>query len=242
MAHRRRTEAPTTVPSTEGEVHERRHHNFTIELFLDEAGEVIDIFISHDQSEKREKISGWAPEQVIDFIGRHAGLQATRSELNVQDKQISAIPATNSLTHRPDAKRRAPFKGSGDLKGTLRLQTLSVVPIDSGLPSYLLPSDKAFSVRLTLDFTDVLVSPNAPLAYEATILAKQLGGAERIAGKSHAEIGASNRITISIPCTGLPQGMYRFSSLVKLAIAGMEDEHIAGIVAFLEGGGPIEVY
>lgn len=242
MAHRRNTQAPTTVPAREGEVHERRHHNFTIELFLDEIGEVIDIFIDHDQSQQREKISGWAPEQVIDFIARHAGLQATTSEPNVQDKQISAIPATNPITQRPQAKRHAPSRGPGDLTGTLRLQELSVVPADSELSTYLLPSNQPFSVRLTLDFTDVVVSNNAPLTYEATILAKQLGVAEQIAGKSHAKIGASNRISISVPCAGLPQGVYRFSSLVKLAIAGMEHEHIAGIVAFMDGGGPIEVY
>src|SRR5512138_3833146 len=160
MAHRRNTQDATTVPSKEGEVRERRHHNFTIELFLDEMGEVIDIFIDHDQSEQREKISGWAPEHVIDFIARHAGLQATTSEPNVQDKQISAIPATNPITQRPQAKRHAPSRGAGDLTGTLRLQELSVVPANSEFPAYLLPINQAFSVRLTLDFTDVVVSNN----------------------------------------------------------------------------------
>lgn len=242
MGHRRNLQSPTAAFPKEGEVHERRHHNFTIELFLDEMGQVNDIFIDHNQSQKRKKISGWEPEKLVDFIAEHTGLLSPKLQPDDDSKQISTSPAANSIIEQPQTKRSMPSKASSDLTGKLYLRELKIVPVDTELPTYLLPKHRPFSVRLALDLTDVVISKNTPLLYDATVLVKELGGAEHAGGKSHARVQASQNMIISVPCDGLPQGIYRFSALVKLRSAKTEHEHTASILAFLDESEPVEVY
>jgi len=239
MGHRKHTQGLTAKHPKEGESLGRRHHNFNVELFLDEMGQPSDIFIDHGQSGEKEQLTSWEPEKLIGFIARHTGLQSTHlafEEPTSQRKQASRATTTDPLIETsPTPGYTPPSTVSADLAGTPRLRDLKVVLVDSDNPNFVLHQGQPFIVRLTLDLTEVIASRKVPLVYEATIVAREPGGHDQSVGEARKKIEASKNTTISVACTGLPPGMYRLEALVRLALAGAEHGHKTGAVAYLEG-------
>lgn len=235
MRHRGHAQNPIIEQPKEGETLGYRHHNFTIELFLDDVGEVSDIFIDdHDLSDKPEKINGWKPEKITDFIALHTGIQKTKPVLEkTSTGQISKMTQTK--------KQIVASKITTDITGTLHLNDLQVISSDSENPTYLLNQGQPFTVRFILDLTDLNVPKNVALAYEANIIANQPGYAGKNVGKQYKKIDPSKKTVIDIACTGLSDGMYRLGALVKLTPTGTIQLPYAGSVAFIEGGDFVEV-
>ena len=239
MGHRRHTGNIAAKRPKEGDFLRHNHHNFSVELFLDETGEVIEIFIDHGQSGEKAKLRSWEPERLIEFIARHAGLQAIplASEEPAEGlSEASKTGTTNSLSELSTKRQRVlPSTGSPELAGAPRMRDFKVVSFESDNPSYVLRQGQPFTVRLTLDLTEIVASKKAPLACEATIIARQPGGPDRTVGTAHKRIEASKSSTISVVSSGLPQGMYHLDALVRLARGGEEHRRQAGLSAYLEG-------
>lgn len=245
MGHRRHSQDLTAKHPTERESLGHGHHNFTVELFLDETGEASDIFIDHGQSGEKEKLTSWEPEKLIGFIARHTGLPATKlapEEPGGRRGEASTAATTNSppeLSSTPGPL--LPSTASADLAGTPHLRDLKVTSVDLDNPNYVLRQGQPFMVHLTLDLGGVVASRKVPLVYEASIIARQPGGPDRTVGEARKRIEASRSTTISVASAGLPQGMYRLDALVRLAQAGTEHRRQAGAAAYLEGD-LLEVY
>ena len=240
MGHHRHSQGSTAKHPKEAESLARRHHNFTFEMFLDEMGEASEIFVVHGQSGQKESLTGWEPEKLIDFIEGHTGLQAARSAPEVSTRHrrpASTTQTTNSLSEPIPTS-----KASADLAGTPHLRDLKIVSVESDTPTYVLPNHQPFTVELTLDLTEVVVSKKVPLTYDATIIARQPGGPNLTAGEARKRVEASRNSAISVASSGLPPGLYRFDAIVNVALAGAEHERKAGAVAYLEGSDLIEVY
>lgn len=239
MGHRRHPQDLTTKHPKEGQSLGHRHHNFTVELFLDETGGASDIFIDHAQSGEKEKLTSWEPEKLIDFMARHTGLQSGQSaheEPGGHRRHASKDTLSDSLPEPSSGTvHAAPATGSAGLADRPRLRDLKVTSADSDKPTYVLRESQPFVVRLTLDPGGMAASKKVPLVYEASIIARQPGGPDRTVGEARRRIEVSRVTTISVASSGLPQGMYRLDALVRLSPAGAEHRHHAGATAYLEG-------
>ncbi len=245
MGHRRHSQDLTAKHPKEGQSLGHRHHNFTVELFLDETGGASDIFIDHAQSGEKEKLTSWEPEKLIDFMARHTGLQSTQlpyEEPGGHRRQASKARTSDSLPEPSSAPVHAPPAIAPDgFSSTPRLLDLKVTSADSDNPNYVLREGQPFVVRLSLDPGGLAASRKVPLVYEASIIARQPGGRDRTVGEARRRIEVSRVTTINVASTGLPQGMYRLDALVRLSPAGAEHRHHAGATAYLEGE-LLEVY
>jgi hypothetical protein len=240
MSHRKQPQGLASTPTTENEALEHPHHNFTIEIFLDEGGEVRDIFIDHGHSKKPEKINGWEPEKLINYIAQHACIKLAKPESEGPISRATTSAKEESIV--PSHAQKKSSKPSSELKGTIHLREFKILPVEPQIHPDLLPHDRPFSVRLNLDLTEVALLKDTSLTYETTVIASPIGGSERTAGKTRKKMEASMNAVITVNCVGLVEGIYRMSAIVRLAIADTDKESTGGIVAYLENGDLIEVY
>lgn len=254
LANRKTCSKPTTKGITKHTI--RQHYeNFTIEFLLDEKKIVHHIRVLHVQSGNTNAWAGWETDQLIDFLVLHAGVQIPAKEvrqletskfLEQSTKNSSSgpgiakvnpteSPSLSSSAHeasRPNAesaKTILPRSIGRNLTGILCLQNIKVLPIDSETPLLSLQQNQAYRIQITLDLTGVSVCNNAPLQYQTTINFKQMGGAYFLVAEISNNIQLSDRVTLDIPCTNPPPGLYRPIAIVKFFSGKMAIELIASL-------------
>jgi hypothetical protein len=221
MGHRH-SQALPAKPKNESDPPERHRHNFTVQITLDEVGKVRQVAINHVQSEENKRWSDWEPRDLIDFIVLHAGLQTTNlvhQEIAESPNQVPEIAPTESLPAPTTIHKQVLIPVASDgLAGTLHLRNLEIVSVDANSPAYVLRQGQPYSLRLTMDLTDV-IAPNAvALASRATIMAKQPGKPRLVAGEGVNVINLSDRsATINVTGSDLSPGIYHLDAHVTLS-------------------------
>ncbi len=206
----------------------RQHYGtFTVELLLNEDNDVRCTRVKHIQSGAEDTWAGWDDAQLAGFFVERAAL---RLPLMEPPPRVAAI-----------AERVPPSPAAARVTGALRLRELEMVPAGAGSPHYVLRHGQPFVVRLTLDLTEVVAPSDVPLAYEATVCAKKLGGPRQLVGKAHDSVTPAQTVTVNVEGTALTQGIYRLEAVVTLALPLAKPSPQAGLMAVLEGG-PFQIY
>jgi hypothetical protein len=201
----------------------RQHYaTFTVELLLDEDNNVRRTRVQHIQSgdDEPKTWAGWDARRMVEFIVQHAALRLPAA------KPTPAVTATSAPAPPPVT----PVSGSG----IPRLHDLETwLPDDAAGTRSILRHDQPFSVRLTLDLTEVAAPSHAPFDYTAAVYAKDLrGGPRRTVGEAYGTIIMSeDPLTIAIKGRPLPRGIYRLEAVATLTLPSAE----ADIAAHLEG-------
>lgn len=238
----------------------RQHYaNFTIEFLLDEKNIMRRTRVMHVQSGDAETWAGWEPDQLVDFLSRHAGMGCPSKRLgekdsfqarsrapgNVQDDPSPILVITpkplSLLPGVPEAEQpghemaqpvlQAAVNVNANLAGILRLQDFSVLPTGSDIPTYSLRQDQPCRVRFTLDLANIVTPSGVPLRYKATINFKQMGGASYRVGEGTSTIGISDCVLVDTLCASPPPGLYRPDAFVRL----FSNEKDLGLMASLKG-------
>jgi len=127
---------------------------------------------------------------------------------------------------------------SSRLTGTLRLREIELISAESNSPSRLLPSDKPFHIRLTLDLADLQVPNNTALNYKASIYGKGRGKGSYsgLAGEVQGTIIPDDLVTINVEGNTLPDGIYQLVAIVILGLPEMKLTPKPGTTAMIDGG------
>ena len=127
---------------------------------------------------------------------------------------------------------------SSHLAGILRLREIELIRAESTSPTRLLPSDKPFDVRLTLDLKDLQVPDNTTLSYKASIYGKGRGKGSYsgLAGEVQGTIIAENLVTINVEGNILPEGIYQLTAIVILALLDIYLTPKSGITVMVDEG------
>lgn len=202
---------------------ERQHYaTFTIELLLGGENEVRRTRVVSIQSEAEQAWAGWRGDRLLNFIIEHAELGLPP----VEPPQVQVSYPETSL----------PQEAAAELSGSPRLEELVTIPGDDGGPNRLLPANRPFEVRLTLDLSDLLSPKDKPLSYATTFYAKKLGSGERkLVGEKRGTFTPAENITIETQGINLPEGLYRLEAAVVFSLPTEETIHSAELAAQLEG-------
>lgn len=164
--------------------------------------------------------------RLINFIKKQAGLHVSENEADQR-----ALPSGKRV--REPAVR--------NLQGTLYLSNLSLLPVNSQTPVFVLHHEEPYSIHITLDLNEVVVPHGVPLDYKATIIAEQAGGVRHLISEVSDTLITSESATVSLEGTSLPPDIYRLEVVVTLTPSGAKPGPETVLMAFLESG-PLEVY
>lgn len=190
----------------------QRYATFKLELLIDETGGLRRTHIAHVQSTENASWAGWEQARLIDFIVSHAGLntqcaEEIRAAFIARSVPLVRAPA-NTVATLTDEQRTS----------TRRLREFVTIPKGSIIPRMIIARDETFSIRLSLDLSDLVTPAQKWLNYEATVRAKNLdGGAREIVGQSRGTILSADTITINIESKPMLAGTYRLEAIVALA-------------------------
>jgi len=118
--------------------------------------------------------------------------------------------------------------------GVLRLRDLSAISSEQMLPPSFLRGSKPFSVRLTLDLTEVAAPSAEALEYQASIYAKSIGGSRQIVGQTYGTLLRTDRVAIDVESIGLQSGTYRLEAVVSIDRQSYAARTRPGLRAMLE--------
>jgi hypothetical protein len=227
----------------------RQHDSsFTVKLLLNQDNSVRRTQMVDNRSNAEEQWAGWNASRLVAFISQQAALRlpaeptlpiAPETEpepvvMKLAEPDSSAPPTTEEPTTVSTA-----LSNSGD---TLHIRELQILPADTNSPRHVFHHSLPFSVRLTLDLTELALPGNEPLEYTATIYAKGLSVSPRqTIGEAHNTIKPNDQLTIFVPSSPLAPGTYRMEAAVTLTRSSAESPEQPDLKAHLEGG-IIQVY
>jgi Asp-tRNA(Asn)/Glu-tRNA(Gln) amidotransferase C subunit len=163
--------------------------------------------ITHLLTGEKRAFRGFDRNLILDFIAQHLG------EL---EEEVDEQPALPSSAERAAASTAE----EGAVVGSPILRELKTVPSQSGVPTNLLRSDQPFEIRLSIDLSDLKLSPETGMHYEAAVYSKALGGGPtRVLGQSQGPVSPAETakpLTIRVESEPLPPGLYRLQSAVTL--------------------------
>lgn len=101
--------------------------------------------------------------------------------------------------------------------GVLRILKMEMIQAEAQALQNILRHDQPYTVCLTLDLTDVVMSADIQFNYKAYILCKSLeGNPPYVAGEATGTITYTDSITINVKGTALPRGSILLQALVTL--------------------------
>lgn len=212
--------------------HGQRYATFKVELLIDETGGLRRTHIAHVQSTDNSSWAGWEQARFIDFIVSHAELSTRCAE----EIRAAFIPRPAALV--PTSEETEATLTGERRTNTRRLREFVVIPKGSVNPRMILSRDEPFSIRLTLDLSDLVTPAQTWLNYEATARAKNLDrGVKEIVGQSRGTILSADTITINIEGKPIPAGTYRLEAMVALVPPSTESPS-----PLMLSGGVLQVY
>jgi hypothetical protein len=225
------------VPDSPGEMRDStvtesnglRRADFAVTLQLDAANSVIQTHIMHMQSGSEEMWDGWAEERLLSFF-------IQRSYLSSAEPAVMAAAAGAGVQQAMTvANQGQAFQHRSSQ--TVSLHKLEVVTSNSDLNSQLLRHNQPFIVRLSLDLTSIAALGASPLAYTATIYAKNFSGKHtQMLGEVHGAITPAENVTLYVGGLTLPQGAYRLGASVIIDSTGRDRARGSNFTTYMEGG------
>jgi hypothetical protein len=206
--------------------HRQHYATFTVELLLDEVNTVRRSRVAHIQSGEEDTWAGWQGMQLINFLKKQAGLRVSENK-----------PDQHAL---PPGKR-ARMPAVRNLKGTLHISNLSLLPANSQTPVFVLQHEELYTIHITLDLREVVVPHGIPLVYKATIIAEQAQGLRHLIGEASDNLISSETVTIILEGINLPPNIYRLESVITLTPHSLKPGPETTLMAFHESS-PLEIY
>ena len=173
-----------------------------------------------------------------------AEVHVSESTLSVEPENVSvpspafseSEPSDHIQTEITESELLTPIIASSLLTGTLHLREIELIRAESNSPSRLLPSDKPFDVRLTLDLKDLQIPDNTTISYKASIYGKGRGKGSYsgLAGEVQGTIIPENLVTINVEGNILPDGIYQLAAMVILGLPNMKLTPHSGATAMID--------
>ena len=192
------------------------------------------------ESEATKDLEATAPEEQTSPTEVHISeeiLSVEPENVSVPSPAFSeSEPSDHIQTEITESELLTPIIASSLLTGTLHLREIELIRAESNSPSRLLPSDKPFDVRLTLDLKDLQISDNTTISYKASIYGKGRGKGSYsgLAGEVQGTIIPENLVTINVEGNILPDGIYQLAAMVILGLPNMKLTPNSGATAMID--------
>ena len=147
---------------------------------------------------------------------------------NVSERQPGPAALAEPLAHR--------------LSGLLRLRNLEFITNDTYAHRSVLPAQKRFALRVTLDFRRVTWEHTAPLAYSLTLYGLPFGTSDRVTlGKAQGQITPEEAISLEVEGIAYTPGIYHLLLIAMLAQEQVSGRSAPDLLASIEGG-PLQFF
>jgi hypothetical protein len=215
--------------STATESNGLRRADFAVTVQLDAANSVIQTHVMHMQSGSEEMWDGWVEERLLSFFIQRAYLSLAETAVMAAAAGAGAQQAM-TLPNPAQAFRQQSSQ-------TVSSHKLEVVTSNPDLNSQLLRHNQPFSVRLSLDLTSIATLGASPLAYTATVYAKNFSGKHaQMLGEVYGAITPAENVTLYVGGLTLPQGAYRLGASVIIDSTGHDRARGSNFITYMEGG------
>lgn len=190
----------------------QRYATFTVELLIDETNCLRRTHIIHIQSSGEMSWTGWDRSKLLDFIIA-SGEFNTPSEDNI-------LTAGNSLHATEPIREKVP-RGAGALTetsrlgGMLHMKEFVILPKGSVAPRMIIAAGQPYSVRITLDLSEVTPIRDL-LNYQLTVNAKNIfGGSRQMIKQTDGMVSWASPLFV-VEGMPLPPGTYRLEAIISL--------------------------
>jgi nucleotidyltransferase/DNA polymerase involved in DNA repair len=215
--------------STTTESNGLRRADFAVTLQLNAGNSVIQTHVMHMQSGSEEMWDGWVEERLLSFL-------IQRADLSLAEPAVMAAAAGGGAQQAMTVANPGQAFQLQSSK-TISEHKLEVMTSNSNLNSKLLRHNQPFNVRLSLDLTRITVLGASPLAYTATVYAKNFSGNHtQMLGEVCGAITPAENVTLDVGGLTLPQGAYRLGASVIINLTGEDPVRGSNFSAYLEGG------
>lgn len=199
---------------------------FSVDLLLDNQKRVRRTHIIHAQSGTPDSWAEWNQDRLADFILKNAMIKPDQMHTEtVETKPILKNPRENAK----QAKKK-------EIAGDLNISEVEIQTKSGTVTHWLVKAEERFAIRLTLDMSKALVSPDTVLKYQTEVYVKNLSDGKRHSiGENKGTLTSRNLLPLTINCTALPQGSYRLEAYITLS-PDMEDSNPRSrLMAMTEG-------
>jgi hypothetical protein len=205
-------------PPPEASVPQQHYVTFHVEFLVDSDNRVQHTKVSHHQTSATEDWSWWDQEKLLTFMRTHIPLQAASTsadaaapeaaEPRVPEQAPESAPAGPAMRPPPTARERPP-------SWSLTFEELA--PVRGDQPSHTQRPNEPSSARLTMRINPLGTPSHDTFDYSAKIAARTLGGHGRAPlGTKEGTIRVSDRISVTVPGTALPVGLYKLVATVEI--------------------------
>lgn len=213
---------------------------FTLQLELRQDGSVRRTLAKHARpesgDEEAEQWPGWDAARLALFIEQRAGVQGLQNSISTAQAILSGEAGQKPASHAAVPVTPADQVVAG-FSGEPALREFDIIQVGDERPHLVLPQSQPFQVRLALDLADVVMPDAQPISYAATVLAKRMGtGTREQLGEARGQLAQADSLTVDIPASGLPEGLYRLEALVDLGVASEPSGPQHTLITQLKGG------
>ncbi len=197
-------------------------------------------------------IAGLTTERIVkqDWIGQARRLMAQMAQQDAEENSDRVI----ALTEDPElldagavSEREPEPAGFAEplahrLSGMLRLGNLEFITNDAYAHRSVLPAQKRFALRVTLDFRRVAWEHKAPLAYSLALYGLPLGTSDRVTlGKAQGHLTPEEEAVLEVQGIATTPGIYRLLLSATLTREPASDRPAPDLLASIEGG-PLQFF
>lgn len=198
-------------------------------------------------------IAGLTTERIIkqDWIGQARQLLRQMAQLDAEANTGRVIALTEdpelqgaeALSERElETAESAEPLAHHKLSGMLRLRNLEFITNDAYAHRSILPVQKRFALRVTLDCRRVVREHKAPLSYSLTLYGLPFGTSDRVTlGKAQGHITPEEEAVLEVEGTATTPGIYRLLLIAMLAQEQVSGRSTPDLLASIEGG-PLQFF
>ena len=206
-----------------------------MELLLDESTIVRRTRLVHVQTGHKDYLAGLGRDPPVGL--RDQAVWTAYSSGQRRRAMMTSI-WSNRLLRAVARVNLSPFsEPPARLAGEMHVRELSAWPSGADRPRSLLRHDQPFSVRLTLDLSNIVAPPNAPVDCAVTIHAKSLSGRGRqVVGQARDPVTMpSQEVELHVNGTGLAEDVYRLQAAVTIDLVAPGMLASPGTVCLYQG-------
>jgi hypothetical protein len=218
------------LAGVQGNAAERQYYqSFMVELLLDEQQAVRRTRIAHVQSGTKDGWAGWQPARLNQWIEEQGGLIQAGS----------AQPEPSARAAEPVHAAQQPGNGKSTvpaLSGDLYSGSLQLFHTGGEAPVRTIHAGAPFEIHLALDLSGAHTPADTPLAFQADVFTRPMGGQRIRAGQATGKLPASDHAQLSLPVAGIARpGMYRLEILTLVFPEGADRPEQSGLWSMSEG-------
>lgn len=156
-------------------------------------------------------------------------LQGAEAVSERESEPVESVESANPVAHHR-------------LSGMLRLGNLEFITNNAYAHRSVLPAQKRFALRVTLDFRRVTREHKAPLAYSLALYGLAFGTSDRVMlGKAQGHITPEEEAVLEVEGVANTPGIYRLLLIAMLAQEQVSGRSAPDLLASIEGG-PLQFF